>query len=237
MKNTFVKAVFVTVLGLSFFSSYIFAQTQKTEKYTINGITFTVVHKALNTENSYIELFKGKKKLLKHTIWESGGDCNSESIEMGSFKVTNSSLILYTFWCKAGDAPVSPFGAREQVYKFDNGSLHLINSRLYIECIKEGYKMYPFSENDVPADSPHLKREILALKGQKYLSRTPVTKEEKNYYQLYIELMGEWYNAKFVDRDKFDDLLNDIRLVFKEELKEIDKKWEYLKQSSFGVKM
>ena len=87
-----------------------------------------------------VELFRTNSKLLTHIILKSEGDCNSESIELGTFETTDTTIIFYSYWTRAGDAPVSPFGVRKQIYSVDrNGKLNLTKAELYIETSREGW--------------------------------------------------------------------------------------------------
>ncbi len=79
---------------------------------------------------SRIDSLGNKKKLLSHVLKDKWGDGNSESLELGNYVLSDSLLTFYSFWCRRGDAPVSPYGARVQKYKFKNSKLKLIE----IEC-------------------------------------------------------------------------------------------------------
>ena len=109
-------------------------------------------------------LLKNNKPLLKHTLWEEEGDCNSMDIEIGDYDVTDSSIIFYSYYAWIGGCCGLPYGVREQIYKVnDKGNLYLDQSEIYLERYK-----------DKPSEMDSVYRE-------KWISET-----EKNYHAKFV---------------------------------------------------
>ena len=109
------KQVFV-FLFLSF-TLNCFAQS---DTITVNGhrFIFKIEQENEDWETTFVNVFRIRngetKYLLKHILDCEIGDCNSLSVEMGDYIVSDSTIVFYSFWCWQGDAPVSPWG---QEYK------------------------------------------------------------------------------------------------------------------------
>ena len=192
---------------------------------TINGYDFIFTHvKSSDTddiENASVNLFRyGKngeiKYLLNHTLDLTEGDCNSMSVEMGDYLIEDSAIVFYSFWCRQGDAPVSPWGARIQKYSVQkNGNVILASSRLYIETSRKDWY-----EN----------------KGIKYLFEVAKIKKEKIALKEYIETVEKEYNAKFVFGKDADKLLQDVKEKFSKRIELLLKDWNKI-ENSFGYKI
>ena len=192
---------------------------------TIHGYDFIFKHvKNADTddvENVSVNLFRletsGKiKYLLKHTMGLIEGDCNSTSVEMGDFLIKDSTIVFYSFWCRQGDAPVSPWGARTQEYNvFENGKVKMVSSKLYIETSRPDWH-----EN----------------KGIKYLFEGAKTNENKIALKEYIEIVEKEYNAKFVFEKDADKLLQNVKEKFSKRINLLRKSWDEI-ENSFGYKI
>lgn len=61
-------------------------------------------------------------------------ECNSETVMIGNYETTDSTLILYRYWAKAGYAPTFPYGAAQQTYTVGaNGQFALAENLLFLE--------------------------------------------------------------------------------------------------------
>lgn len=192
---------------LTFLALTTFAQTK-----TINIRNYTFDFKTIFIDNekgdsiSQVELYQHNSKLLTHTLSQSEIDCNSESIELGTFETIGTTIIFYSYWASAGDAPVSPFGVRKQIYTVGkNGNLTLTKSELYIETSRQGL-----------AENP----------GVNYLFLTPKNSIEKKQLKEYIKEVEQIYNGKFVLGATKNLLFKEVREKLKRQIQTATKYWE-----------
>jgi hypothetical protein len=200
---------------LTILASVSFGQTKKVE---IGNFKFSFKTKFINNKSGdsikQIEIYRDNAKLITHIISEYDGDCNSESIELGDYEVTDTTLILFSYWTRAGDAPVSPFGVRKQIYQVDkSGKFNLIKSELYIETSRKGWK-----EN----------------KGIEYLYSTPINANQKKLLKEYIEEVEKKYNAKFVFGNYRTSLLSLVRTKLKKQILSKTKHWKDVYSNKIG---
>lgn len=159
---------------------------------------------------------KKETSKLSHILKNIEGDSNSIAVEIGTYKIEEEKIILYSFWCWQGDLPVSPWGARKQVYKVTSkGKLKKINSSLYIISGREG-----FPEN----------------KGVEFLYKIPRNEKEKAIYLSYIKKMESTYKSKFVFGEKSDELILEVKEKLKKYLKDLKTDWNKL-ENPFGYKI
>lgn len=194
----------------------------QSESFHLRGHEFTLNTKKESNEDGEevvsIELDRidasgDQTLLLSHVINGVAGDCNSISLELGDYRTTDSTIAFYTFWCRKGDAPVSPYGAREQVYLAnEKGQLRQISSRLYIETTRMDW-----AEN----------------KGVKYLHEKPQTAEEEKHFKEYISTAERDYNASFVWGAEADELLREVKGLLKDQISTETKLWD---KDGFGTK-
>ncbi len=182
----------------------------KTE--TINGQKINFNINFIKNENGdsikQLSISNNNLKLLTHTLSQSEGDCNSEAIEVGSYSSTDSSIILYSYWDRRGDAPLAAVGARKQVYSVNKkGKLELSTSALYIETAKAGW-----AQN----------------KGMKYLNTAAETAAEKKELKKYISDAEREYNATFVFGKAKTALLQEVGKKLKRQILIARKGWELL---------
>jgi hypothetical protein len=122
-------------------------------------------HKTDSTDfETNLLLFRNGKKILTHIIRQNFVDCNSQTIELGDYEFSDSSIIFYSYWAWQGGCCSGLFGARIQEFKvLNNGQLKLSNSKIYLQKQK----------NDI---------ENMSLTDrQKYISKI-----EKDYYANFI---------------------------------------------------
>ena len=206
------KALFISII--LFYCTYGYSLTDTLQigihQYILQTMEDETENELGATESFILLKFvtpKGPGKYgLKHTIYKGWGDCNSESLEIGGIEITDSSIILYSFWCHMGDAPVSPWGARKQVYvPKENGLLEMVYSELFVEASENGWEGY---------------------EGSIYLYETPVTAEEKQLYRDYIHKVEKEYKADFVYGKRADDLLKEVKEFLAVSIQEQTSHWD-----------
>ncbi len=177
---------------------------------TINNFQFTfktIVEKNEDGDSiKKVEVFRDKTKLLSHTINEINGDCNSEAVELGNYDSTDSTIVFYSYWARAGDAPVSPYGVRKQLYKVNQtGKLFLAKSEIYIETSRQGWE-----DN----------------KGIEFLFSPPKNDLEKKELKDYINEVEKNYTAKFVLGTDKDLLFEEVKTKLKKQIQKATKNWK-----------
>ncbi|MEI6766707.1 MAG: hypothetical protein WCM76_13820 [Bacteroidota bacterium] len=184
---------------------------------TINNYNFSFNNISEYNENGdsiiRVEVLRDKTKLLTHTINEIIGDCNSESVELGCYDIVDSTIIFYSYWTHAGDAPASPYGARKQIYTVDpTGKLLLTKSEIYIEAGSQS------KEN----------------RGIEFLFSSPKNDFEKKELSVYIDAVEKKYNAKFVAGKSKDVLLKEVKIKLDKQIKKTTKHWKSLYADKIG---
>jgi hypothetical protein len=117
----------LTALILLTFSASI-ALAQQTETVMVNGNKFIIkkylkkgVSSGSKVVNAFdidsIELYRNNKRLLSHVMADDANDCNSSSLELGNYDVTDSSIVFYSFYTWTGKCVGCNYGAKKQVYK------------------------------------------------------------------------------------------------------------------------
>jgi len=207
------KNKLVIILTLLTFIAY-----GQNKNVTINNYQFTFKTISENNEDGdsikKIEVFRDKTKLLSHTIYEISGDHNSEAVELGSYNTSDSTITFYSYWNRAGDAPVSPYGVRKQIYTVDrNGKLILIDSEIYIETSRQGWK-----EN----------------KGIEFLFSAPQNDFDKKELKDYISSAEKDYDAKFVFGTTKELLFKEVKTKLKSQIEKATKNWKMTYGDKFG---
>ena len=201
MKHLYIILTTFIVVNFSF---------SQTQKEVINGIEFKIVTISIDEEEQteFIELYRNDKKILTHTLSKFEGDCSSENIELGSYELSGSKLIFYTYWA-SGDRMmhnIYPYGFRKQIYAVDNnGLVHLERSKLYIESYLD---------------------EKYIHKGLKYLRTKPKTPKEKKWLNDYIVKAAKMYKGDFVLGDNKDLLEQEVRKKIGKTITENTKYWK-----------
>jgi len=210
-------------------------------KFSLGGKELLLVEKETQQEGDWtnptlLEVYEsgenGKKLLLKHLLLECDIDHNSEGCEVGGYLVTDSTLTLYSYWVWAGDAPVSPYGARVQVFApSPEGDLFLKDSRLYIENIHSDYISYYISSLTKDQE------DTIGIRGQIFLHQKAKNQAERDLFRAYIRKVQKQYNGRFVYGKASDALLLEVRRFLKKEIAAATKGWEvYYGESSFGYR-
>jgi hypothetical protein len=148
-----------------------------------------------------LQFLKDKTKLHTHTISESMGDCNSISIELGDYEISDSTITFYSYWAHAGDAPASPYGIRKQVYILTpEGKLKQVKSGIYIEeavnkipheLEKAELKQYVKDvEKKYNAKFVYGKDKENLFKEVKEKLKEPIQKETKHWKSVYKDKLG-----------------------------------------------
>lgn len=189
-------------------------------KLMVNDTEFVI--KQIENEDEFsganIELYRNNRKLLTHTLLYSSGDCNSETVELGVYKVIDNTIVFYSYWALSGDAPVSPYGVRKQVYEVDeNGRLALSYSRIYLEATRAGW-----GQDD--------------YEGVSYMYEEPSDDREREMLSKYKKAVERDYNARFVrNGSEKQQLFDEVRLVLKKEIDKATSGWES-RENGFGYK-
>ena|SRR6218665_1450324 len=180
----------------------------KNKNKIINQRNFEFRHiKTDNTSLQKVEIFRDKKKILTHTLYNDDGDCSSIQIELGNYKIIKHQLIFYTYWIAADRQGllVYPFGFRKQTYSLKNtAKIKLIESEIYIENYVNDTK----------------------LKGMLYLNSNPKTKKENNLLNNYIKAIESKYNGKFVLGEEKKKLQKEVKKALKNEISSNTKNWK-----------
>ena len=208
MKNTL-------ILYFILLQATAFAQT-KIE--VVNGNEFSFKSYLLENESGdsikNLVVFRGNTKLLSHTILKAEGDHNSEAIEVGSYEIKDTTVIFYTYWSRAGDAPVSPYGVRKQIYAVNKkGILYLKNSQIYIETSRPGW-----AEN----------------KGIEYLFTKPKNETQVKELKKYKADVEIEYNSKFVLEKHKNSLIKEVKAKLRNQIKESTRHWKAAYSNSLG---
>ncbi|MFT7878782.1 MAG: hypothetical protein ABXS91_00160 [Sulfurimonas sp.] len=155
----------------------------KTETYDIYDSKGTVMR-------FYQELpTKEMKQLFAFTLEDTTGACHKKSVEEGSYEVDGSTIIFYTLWNRYGSAD-APYGARIKRYSVDtNGKLKLLLSKIYIETERK-------SEAQKSA--------------MRFLFQAPVSKNEKEALQKYIEYAEQRFKGIFVFGKEAESLIKEV---------------------------
>lgn len=161
------------------------------------------------TDEEYekVDIYRGTKKLLTHTLSAQWGDCNSISIELGDFEIKGDSLIFYSYWALHGDAPVSPYGVRKQIYQVkENGRLNLLGGKIYLEETRPGW-----------AKEDH--------EGVNYLEEPPKNEGEQKALDKYKKAIEEEYHASFVAANEKDSLFREVKTKLKTKIDKYTSNW------------
>lgn len=173
----------------------------------------------MDKEKNVLSVFQLKPEnkipILHHTLKEKAGDHNSESLQLGVYEIKDQYLILYSFWCRKGDAPVSPYGARIQKYQWKNNAFIQVSSQMYIEETRIDWK------------------ETI---GIQFLFALPKNKQDEQEYIKYIREVEKKYQAEFVYGKGADTLIKLVKDKLKKKIQEETKDWIEIK-SPFGVKI
>ncbi len=199
MKNTLLLLLFLPL----------FAYPQSAKTVTVGGYPFvfkTIGLPAESGETEKVEVWRGTQKLLAHTLSLQEGDCNSESVELGTYQTNSATITFYSYWARAGDAPVSPYGVRKQIYQVDEkGHLRFRSGQLYVETGRPGWP-----EN----------------KGIEFLSEAPKSDFERAALATYIKETEAGYGGRFVFGNAQQALFREVRSKLKAPIKRATGNWK-----------
>ncbi len=176
----------------------------------INGIEFEFKERTVDDleQADYIELYRNGKKILTHTNFKTDGDCSSENLELGTYKIQGDKIYFYSYWA-SGDRMqknVYPYGFRKQVYKVkENGEVTATNSVLYIESYVDSFNK-PEAIN--------------------YLDKKKKTATEIQKVKEYYSIIEKEYEGKFVVNKTKNKLEEEVRKMLKKEIKMNTKYWK-----------
>lgn len=183
----------------------------QTKTAHVGGQDFVFKTQALPNENGMdsirkLTLYRDGKSLLTHTLHETAGDHNSEEVALGTFETTDSTIIFYSYWSRAGDAPASPYGVRKQVYSVGaNGALRRTHALLYIETARSS---------------------VWAHKGIMYLFDPPQNAAQEAALQEYRRGVETKYGGRFVQGKAKDALFREVRAKLKKEIADATRGWK-----------
>lgn len=170
-------------------------------------------------EESQVELYRGSDKVLNHMLSCIIRDCNSTSVELGTYIIQNNDIIFYSYWAWIGDAPASPYGVRKQRYKVSsNGDIKLVESAIYLEAMRAGWGGYD------------------DYRGVDFIHNSPTDDVEKEMLRTYKKAVEQDYKAVFVaDKKSQDKLFKEVRESLKYQIDSITTHWAEI-ETSFGYK-
>lgn len=114
-------------------------------------------------------------------------ECNSETVMIGDYEATDSTLVLYRYWAKAGYAPNFPYGAEKQTYKFGkNGQFSLSENLLFLEFEQPSEELWKQYLTGIPNE--HL------LKGKE--GQELMDKVRNRLFDDWYTLTSDW-NERF----------------------------------------
>ncbi len=199
-----------------------FCSLGQTKNYTINHHKFSLKSPQMNDEwLKTVDLYRGKKKLLSHTLYKEDGDCSLTTIQLGDYSVEKNNIIFYSYWASTDRMPLNlKFGFQKQVYSVtDNGTVKPKSSKIYIEDV-------------VKTTNPDfLIEHSWTHKGLAYLNKAPITDEEKMWLADYIKSAEKKYKAKFVLGKERQALEKEVREKLKDKIEEHTKNWDIYKET------
>lgn len=207
--------IFLLFVFLSLFAGFSFAEERREDEIVVGNTKFTLVQ--IDKDNGYVlpqsvlELYRNGKKLLTHTMTYIEGDCNSETVELGAYKIGKNEITFYSYWALQGDAPVSPYGVRKQVYNVDNnGRLRRTHSTIYLEAMRSGW-----GKDD--------------YQGVDFIYENPTNESEKKLLDNYKKAIERDFHATFILSDSNKKLLfEEVRTILKDKIDKATSGWEEL---------
>jgi hypothetical protein len=169
------------LFSLLFFHTHLIAQDST---HIINSHNFRF--RTVKLENDAgplirrVYVYRNKTKLLTHTIFETSGDCDSETLELGTYEIKDSTITFYSYWAHAGDAPASPYGVRKQIYTISyNGKMKLTEKKSYTEI----------HDDPEPGSVPVSERDALIDEVKNRFQKT-IDEQTRNWKKIYKGKIG-----------------------------------------------
>lgn len=136
---------FFLITFILFYSCFTFGQ-QKTRSRQGQKLTFSVTDTLMDDiQQRTLSVYAAGKAqpVFTANLGSIQKECNTETVMIGDYETTDSTLILYRYWAKAGFAPTSPYGAGQQTYKIGtNGQLSLSENMLFLEFEQSGEELW-----------------------------------------------------------------------------------------------
>ena len=136
---------FFLITFILFYSCFTFGQ-QKTRSRQGQKLTFSVTDTLMDDiQQRTLSVYAAGKAQTVFTanLGSIQKECNTETVMIGDYETTDSTLTLYRYWAKAGFAPTSPYGAGQQTYKIGtNGQLSLSENVLFLEFEQSGEELW-----------------------------------------------------------------------------------------------
>ncbi len=211
-------AIFILILLVCY---PVFGQTKT---YRINHHHFSLETREVEGESEraeVVDLYRGKKKLLSHTLFREGGDCSAVTIQLGDYLVEKNHITFYAYWASADRMPSNlKFGFQKQVYSVtDKGMVKLKSSKIYIEDTVE------------TTNPDFLIGHGWTHKGIAYLNKPPTTDEEKRWLADYVTSVEKQYKATFVFGKEHQTLEKEVRAKLKDKIAEHTNDWDIYKEA------
>ncbi|CAG0904875.1 unnamed protein product [Cyprideis torosa] len=191
-----------------------YASFGQSQKIVINDSIFTIIEDSISLdgeEHQQIHVYRGKKKLLSHTLYRSLGDCSIMSVELGKYQVIGQQIIFYSYWAIADRMPsyLTPYGFRKQIYEVDSlGRLQPSDAIIYLE-----------DHTPPELTAPEFYQEDRwTHKGLDFLASPPQNEAEQRILADYIRIIEEIHHARFVFEDEKDALEKEVRAQLKSEI-------------------
>ena len=192
------------MLVLTFLPLFCFGQ-QKVTTHHIPVEFKTVTDNALSSEA--VEVYRDSQKIHSHTLYLFDGDCSSEFIELGTYELTENTVIFYSYWASADRmrSPLLIFGARKQVYEITSeGELKIKKAEIYLEDYMSAWEID---------------------KELSFLLTPKRSTEQETQLKAYIKIIERDYQAVFVLKNK-DALLHEVRGKLKDKISEATRNWD-----------
>lgn len=181
--------LFFLITFAIFCSHFTFGQQ---ENRSVRGqkLTFSVTDTLMDAvQQRILSVYTaGKAKPLFTTHLEDiQKECNSETVMIGDYETTDSTLILYRYWAKAGYAPTFPYGAAQQTYTLGaNGQFVLAENLLFLEFEQSDEELWNNYLTGIPNE--HL------LKGKE--GEVFMEKVRNRLFDDWYTLTSDW-NERF----------------------------------------
>ncbi len=181
--------LFLLATAILFCSCFTFGQQ---ENRSIQGqkLTFSITDTLMDdVQQRILSIYaSGKEKpLFTANLENIQKECNSETVMIGDYEATDSTLILYRYWAKAGYAPSFPYGAGQQTYKIGaNGQLSLSENLLFLEFEQSDEELWKNYLTGIPNE--HL------LKGKE--GEAFMDKVRNRLFDDWYSLTSDW-NERF----------------------------------------
>lgn len=175
------------------------------KEHTFNFITTTI---NADQQKDYVTVYKEGSKLFEHILYESDGDCSSENLQLGSYEIKESSIILYTYWASADrmGKNIYPFGYKKQVCIINtDGTITIEKADIYVESYVDSYKEH---------------------KGMVFLHKSPRTVIEYALLKEYITAIEKMYMGNFVTGKELNKLAKDVRVELKTKIETHTRFWK-----------